>query len=813
MVESVKADNLKEIVVTFNHEVAKDSVSAEAFRLNKQPVDQELVPVLKEDGKTVVITLAKALTNQAQYKLTAASLVAAEDAAVKLAKTETEFVSLDAMMPKVQNIEFSGPKSLTITFSEPIARAGKVAIESGNLKLTANIAGTEVGSNKVTVPVYSTFVDGKEYKVEIKDFEDFAGYKNLVKSTALTYAKDTTVPTAEVVAATQEYVIVQFSKPVEGLSKAHFFHTFPAYTAVKVTDMKDNDVQARKAYDKVKVTFYRATGDKALPEGEVKFMILAKSGTQIQDLWGNKFADFATSLKVAADKTAPEVKEVKAADKKKFEITFTKSVTLQPKHIDVLDKDGKAITGLGLTLDKASGEKFVATVLKSLEGQSVTINISGAKDTTLNENKMVDFSAVVDFKDMTPLGLQSASYQAKVGDTPGFVYVFFSDDADPETALNGANYRLVDLSGNLTAFANNPEFYNGNKVVRIMLNKDETVKVGQDMLVMNVKDLAGNGLDKNKVAFANLDTLINPTVQKRVAVDAKTIEVTFNTAIAGIDESKIHGIAQDKIAVVEVSGAKVVVKLKEAMAGATTTSVTQQIGFAAGSVVSILGGKNDEITAADLEDLVKPEFVSIKALSEGKIAVEFSRELKDADKAKFANDFVIIQPNGNIVNPNHATDKFTTDLDAVKKNIVVITFAGAAKEDGQYTVSTHANPVNIVTGTTSKAFAKAFGAQVVFADSTKPTIVSAKLNKEGNGNSIVITLSEKVEKHTSFNSIDATVGSKEAVTLSDDGMTITIKATATTAFTVASTVNFVVDAVKDLAGNGNAASGAHAVTN
>ncbi|MDO4799007.1 MAG: Ig-like domain-containing protein, partial [Bacillota bacterium] len=524
MVESVKADNLKEIVVTFNHEVAKDSVVKEAFSLSKQAATQELAPVLKEDGKTVVISLKNELSNQAEYKLTAEGLVSAQDATVKLAKAPVTFRALDAMMPEVLSVEFSGPKHLTIKFSEPIKTKGNVSVESGNLKVSANIAAAQVGTDTVTVPVYSTFVEGKEYKIEIQNFEDFAGYKNLIKSTALTYAKDTTAPTAEVIVATQEYVIIQFSKPVEGLTKDHFFHTFPAYTAKTVTDMEGNAVKSRTAYDKVKVTLYDALGDKALPEGDVKFMILSKAGTQVQDLWGNKFADFADTLKITADKTQPEVKKVEAKGKNKFEITFSKSVLLKPAHIDVLNKDGKAMTGLALSLDKTSGDKFTATVVKSLEGETVTINISGAKDTTLNENKMVEFSGVVDFKDMTPLGLSYASYEAATATQPGYVYVFFSDDAETESALNGGNYHLVaKVGGKLTAFANAPEFFNGNKVVRILLNKDETVDTTtQDLQVMNVKDLAGNGLDTNKVTFTALSAQVDPVLQSRVAVDAKT---------------------------------------------------------------------------------------------------------------------------------------------------------------------------------------------------------------------------------------------------------------------------------------------------
>lgn len=227
LVDSVTADNLVEVNVVFNQDVSENAAVADKANYT---LNVGKIAGVKVDGNTAVLSLN---TDNVPKNQTPAKLTVNEK--ILEAKEEFEFTYFDATLPEVVDIEITGPKSLIINFTEPMKDGtGKVTLKAGNSTLSVN---TKLGfsGSAVTVPLYSTLSDGKTYTITINEFEDYAGYKNVIKTIEFVYEKDATPPVATVDEATQQYVKVTFNKPVKGLTPEHFSHTFSAYTALQLS--------------------------------------------------------------------------------------------------------------------------------------------------------------------------------------------------------------------------------------------------------------------------------------------------------------------------------------------------------------------------------------------------------------------------------------------------------------------------------------------------------------------------------------------------------------------------------------------------
>ncbi|MDO4799008.1 MAG: hypothetical protein Q4A52_00655, partial [Bacillota bacterium] len=213
-----------------------------------------------------------------------------------------------------------------------------------------------------------------------------------------------------------------------------------------------------------------------------------------------------------------------------------------------------------------------------------------------------------------------------------------------------------------------------------------------------------------------------------------TIEVTFNTAIAGVDESGITGVNADKIASVEVVGKKVVIKLKDAMDGADEIAATQQIGFKKDAVVSVLGGKNAVEASAQVDDKIQPEIEKVEVGPAKTIKLTFTKKL-NGTVAEYKNDLVIVDAKGNTLLPSALT---TTGLDKV----VTVALNPLPTEVGQYVVSSQSAPFNIKSGTNLlKPFS---GKTVMFNDFTGPTFDAAPKGTDNSATKLVLTASDKL---------------------------------------------------------------------
>ncbi|NLC67730.1 MAG: hypothetical protein GX754_02855, partial [Clostridiaceae bacterium] len=405
-VVSVSTDNLTQVKVEYNLDV---TTNAEVAKKDNYTLSTGKIDTVSASGKVAVLNLTKdsVPNNQTNAKLTISDKILGS-------KQEFEFKYFDATLPQVVGFEATGPKEFTAYFDEPIKDKGTVTVKSGTSTLSVNVSGIGEGTDAVKIPLYSTLADGKDYDITIQGFKDYAGFENIVKSLTYTYVKDTSAPVATIKSAKQECVEVEFNKPVSGIIREMFSHTFTAWIATQVTSDADgnNLVDHDDSYSKVYAWFYTGEDDvdRPIPEGETTFRILGKATVtntstsyEIKDLWGNKFETADFTIAISADKTAPEVKEIKVTEENQITVEFTKTVTFGKDNIEVLDEEGKAIDGLTLSFDPTTAAtKFTVTFSKGLAGKTIIVNIKNVYDATLNSNKLDLYSTTLDVSDTTP---------------------------------------------------------------------------------------------------------------------------------------------------------------------------------------------------------------------------------------------------------------------------------------------------------------------------------------------------------------------------------------------------------------------------
>lgn len=892
-VESVTVTNLKQVAVLFNQEVDKDTVVNANFVIKKGNATQASTAALAEDGKTVVLTLSPletgALTNQTAYTVTVDKVKSATGQVI--AKTTESFSAFDGTLPTVEKLVFVGPKTVKLTFSEPIVKKAdhNMVVKSGNSSISidkANIKGW--GTNEITVDVYTSFKENTAYSLTVTGFEDFAGYKNVVKTFEETFVKDVTPPTAKVVKATQEYVVVEFDKPVTGVTSTHFSHTFTAWNAIAVTaeeklyDDKGVMVSEVSTGTKFVVWFHDAiTTDTAkiaknrpIEAGTRNLNVSVKNaaGTEIKDYWSNKFADTTIQFTVAADTDAPKVVEVAVKTEKSFTVEFNKNVTVKKDNIEILDKDGKAVSGLSYTVS-GSGKLYTVTLGKDYPGQTFVVNVKGVKDTTLLTNAMPTYTETITIGDKTAPVINKATIEEVAvtgGDNYFNIYVFFNEDMDSEATLVAANYQLMKADGTaFTSLTGTPEFVNGVKTVKIKLTATQKANydAGQNyVFVTNVKDVAGNAIAVKTKAIATHSTAITPMFDlmldangdavagsaKVYATGDKQIKIYFdqelatvNSKVGDLDAFVVNGTDQKVSSIdVELVNGKTVVTLNLAKAlevaydntsGSDVLFVTNDLTVTAKAVVNLFGVENSELTVITNTDAdsnakdtifdknaprvsVVDDKAQIKTDNTGVITIEFTEQLAADTGALYAQDIVVVKGSTTLTPGTDYVAKAT----AGQSKIEITKDGTAPLADGEYKVYSK-DAITYIKDTNGNKAAKFTTAFDITVDNTDPQIASAKENTDAKV--LTVTFNEAMDKTKVETAVNwaVTGGASQAnvvsVSLDTTGKIATvtfdaalIDANVVTVSVVTDVIGNAIDTAKDAVLRGNEAAGSGTYT-
>jgi hypothetical protein len=506
-VTEVKALNLKQVQVTFNKDVEKDS----AEKLSNYSLTNDFAVVDAEaNGKTVVLTLEESAAQQATAKLTVENVK--DTTGLTVAKSENDVRFFDTVAPSVSSVEAAGPRTITVNFSEPLQTAPTFRLDNGTLAVVN--ADWTAGDSEATLTLGADLSEGS-HSLEVTGGTDYAGFAIEKASTSFTYSKDTAAPTVSVKSTTETQVVLQFNEKVVNADNANveYYHTYKGTAAYKASNVSVNG-------NEVTLTFANP-----LPEGNAKLFIAYKDedGAMIQDVTGNKMAEQTLTANVSADVTAPTVTNVKAESNTEIDVTYSEAVAGAETSANYTLKDaaGNNVAISEVTEVDGKPDTYRVTTTAPLNGGSYTLSIKNVTDVSLKENKLADFTTTVSVNDEVAPTVEEATQVAA-----NKVKVEFSEVMNAASITNKANYQFNDAA---LAAGDKVEAVDGNKAVIITLASNLTGD-DNDITVGRVQDAAGNYI----AAFStDLDiAALTPVAPTAIAVTGKnTIAVSFDEVI------------------------------------------------------------------------------------------------------------------------------------------------------------------------------------------------------------------------------------------------------------------------------------------
>lgn len=562
-VESVSANNLNQILVTFNKELDKTSAENTAnytlegkiaganvnAALNTSAFDNAKA-TLQADGKSVLITLdtngddtLKDLDNQLEAKLTIDGVKT--KAGQVIAKSENKFSYTDATVPTVESVKMEGNRVIVVKFSEFVDPSAAKTVSNYQLdgvSLSAYGAGTasyDSEKNEVRIPLTTALAD-KTYKLKVSvnnAIADAAGYKVLQVEKDLTVATDTAVAkvTGVEVASDKSYVLVKFDKALDPTNYATGapveIDGIDVIGSTTITDSVENGA--------LKLVSSGAGTDfnKLIANGVHSVNVKNDTNNYLKDAYGVKVGVSSTTYTVEADLVKPTVTDVTVkSGATTTEVKFSEAVdtaTAQNRFNYVLKNAKNEVVTINSATLKAGTTDTVVLSHGALDAGNYTLTIQNVKDKAANVMDTVTKNISV--ADTVAPTVSSVKYST----TNNTIYVYYSEAMNTSTITNAANYKYdnaaLPAGTEITALS--------NSAVKIKLPASTAVAAGKAFAVSNnTTDVAGNQLQGFGYSTTLTTTLANDlTINSGTAqakfVDTKTIEITLNKELKSIDAS------------------------------------------------------------------------------------------------------------------------------------------------------------------------------------------------------------------------------------------------------------------------------------
>lgn len=673
------ATNLKEIVVTFNTELDKDTAEDEANYSVYSGADKTIESVrLNDDKKSVTIALddADILANQADYKVTVETGVKSAAGVALAEDVELTGSVFDVTIPVALSAEQSGPQTFKVKFSEPVkATTDNFKVDNGSYFIES--IDTADNYYSVEVKLYATLPNG-EHKVEVSGVEDYAGYKIVTTTLTFVAAKDEVAPAvAKVVSASPEKVELEMTEAVyfvvdEAAAIAGIYHTNA------INNPTDVDIDGKI----VTLTF---DADHKLPNGTA-YLTIAKE--LFKDAWGNKNAKVEDlAITVTADKVKPTVKSIKAETDKKVVIEFSEKINAAGFKYTLLDATGKDVKSANPLADVdgtvITDTKVTLNFKDALAGSSFTFVIEGVKDLAGNEMDKVSLTVAVTDTTGPKVVEPSEIYKTK-----RIIKVKFNEVMKTEDILNLANYQSNGIY--LSETKAKATIADGGKAVLIDYSKvTESISLTQ-ITVGRVRDAAGNFIDK----FATTVTLDDVDykgilITKVEATGVKTLVVTLSDALSKFEKNDFVIVGGQAVGVTFANNADgkgvVTFTLKDELDTDLDTPVTVATAATTASENSLGVKVKENQSAQKAEDKIPATIAKIEFTSATAITITFSEKVNTTTLSK-----ATFEVSGNTVTSVKITENdIVLNLkDAVSLNTKVTVTQKISFEDQKENVTT-----------------------------------------------------------------------------------------------------------------------------
>ncbi|MBE2908832.1 S-layer homology domain-containing protein, partial [Anoxybacillus flavithermus] len=593
-VESVSANNLKNIVVKFNREVEKKTITSSNVKVyDGNTLLSGVTLNLLDDNKTLLITNNGSYSQLKEYKVVVENVEVKGDSTKKVEKAEKTVSVVDTTLPTVESVTATSPKTLEIVFSEPIqtgSGAGQFPTSAAVLTDIVQIDGinayatptlTDIDTKNKVVLTLNTALTAGNHKIKVANLKDYANLPIAAKEFTVNIPADTTAPEVTAVEVlNKDKVKVTFNEPVDNATvQSNLANIKVNGTAVKAATAKEGG----KVYE---LTLGSSLNLAAVVEAKLEYK-------GIKDNYGNEVKDAKTFIfKAVDDTTAPTVTDVKVNSDNTIEVTFSEDVTgfTGTNTVELYDKDNKKLSNTVTVAKKVidgvpSDKVYVLTITdgSSLSGaHTIKILKDNVTDLSIRTNKFAEATFPVTLNDKVAPTITKVEY---VNETDGTdfnsdadvkdskVTIYFSEAMDVATLTNKANYLinstpLADVPGTVTLTP-----AGDNKSVTITVNRGSsdtqlTFANNTDLRVIAVKDAAGNTLSSTQVN-ANLgkagliskfvsDPAFTEAVDKVEVISKNQLKLYAKSGylFSGIDANKIK-FTEDKNATALIPGLQV----------------------------------------------------------------------------------------------------------------------------------------------------------------------------------------------------------------------------------------------------------------
>ncbi|NGQ95595.1 hypothetical protein G3578_10555 [Brevibacillus sp. SYP-B805] len=555
-VESVSAINLKQVKVEFNKAVDETEGSNIAnYFVGLEGNTSTNVATqagggsvkLADDKKSAIITLnnGSALVNfSTANKVTVSKAVGLAEDYVK-----TDLAASDTAFPTLDSVTATGPRELTLVFSEPLDNSvssantiSSLVLDNGAVALDPTSAVYTAADKKLVIKTYSDLTAGT-HTLKIKSgsanlLKDFSGASVVPAEKTFTYTADTTAPTVSVKSHTENSVTIKFNKTVSGVrtNNVVFSHTYQGYNQVL-----GGSASVTGSGDEYTITF-----PAPFPPGTARVYIDYAAGTtdanKIKDNYGNIFQPTSFTVDTTADTTKPVVNSVDFVDANHVKVTFSEDVQAgsgtngaeNPANYTLRDSTGATVqvTGAAFQTSPASNKVVVLTTAQ-LNGGAYTLEIKNVKDRSIAGNTLDTVTKSFTATDLVPPNIADllsgggTSYDALLVGTKK-VKIGFTEAMKKESIENKDNYLFqgspLPAGTTITAAADL------KSVIVDFTNTTTTPAASNTFTVGRVEDAAGNKI----AAFQTTVTVqaaTAPAPSKIEAIGKNQIQLSFDEII------------------------------------------------------------------------------------------------------------------------------------------------------------------------------------------------------------------------------------------------------------------------------------------
>ncbi|WP_346200251.1 S-layer homology domain-containing protein [Caldifermentibacillus hisashii] len=676
-VESVSANNLKTVNISFNKPVDKETIDFSTVKVSKGSTtytDTELNYVLSDDKKTLTVVFDTVSNLQSdEFKVVVDGVKTVDGEAFSKAEFTKSF--LDTTIPTIDNVKVVNPKIVEIYTSEPVQLSSETFTNLSSIKVDGVNAIAKVTpdyvNNKYTVE-FNNVLSAGQHTITVSDIKDFANFKAADASFTVSVTADTTAPS--VVSAKvidKDTVEVKFSEAV-ATSGSNVVGTLKINDKPYVGTLKEGTV------DTVVIDGISPVLDLAALV-QVKFEYVG-----VKDVIGNEVKETQTFLfKADDDTTAPTVTAelvTKAGELNNLKLKFSKEVATDVGSIELRDKDNKVVVTLSASDADWSEDNKVATFtasqlkLNNVNPAQYTLKVKDFVDTTLRANKIGETTVslnAVDTKKPT-VNTNYTEVRAESNNENARIKISFNEAMDESTLKNLANYHVGTVSEE-TFSGTRLDQVTGAKIVEVAGDKksviielpkasyDETNSATSVIKVEGLRDLAGNLIDASLVTSAKALEALQVVEGGIKATGSNTIEVTFNRAVGTVDPSVFTVQDEDDTAFTNISNAVIDADNPETVILTTVSKLPSDLKIGEKDLELDIKGSTklkdvygvafeDDALDNEIDDEIKPEISSFSVQIEGEekartVTINSDRTAGTIDLSSIADDAEIKEVN------------------------------------------------------------------------------------------------------------------------------------------------------------------------